>query len=315
MKKHSLDTALAPLACTQATAQNGMLTHERAAEVSLCAKDFCSQGRGRFRGCVLILLFIFSILNSFSQNPLVKMWDKRFGGMNDDYFISFQQTSDRGYILAGFSWSGINGDKTQLSYGSADYWVVKIDSLGNKQWDKDFGGTGADQLFSIQQTKDGGFILAGSSTSGISGNKTQDTVGLNDFWIVKLDSIGNQQWDKNFGGTNEDWLHIVQQTTDGGYILGGYSFSGINGDKTQANWDTTGSTYDYWIVKTDSLGNKQWDKDFGGLGDDGLHSLQQTIDGSCVGILRLRNQSKNAGFGKIPERTSYHRRPHQEETA
>jgi len=77
--------------------------------------------------------------------------------------------------------------------------------------------------------------------------------------------MGNKQWDKDFGGTQSDYLYSVKQTSDGGYILGGWSYSDISGDKTQANWDTSLATPDYWILKTDSLGNKQWDKRFGGM--------------------------------------------------
>jgi len=102
---------------------------------------------------LLFFLFIFCGGFSFSQNSLVKQWDKRFGGTSIDEFYSFQQTKDGGYILGGYSSSGISSDKTQNTKGGNDYWIVKIDALGNKQWDKDFGGTGDDELYSLQQTK------------------------------------------------------------------------------------------------------------------------------------------------------------------
>ncbi|MEO5570330.1 MAG: T9SS type A sorting domain-containing protein [Bacteroidia bacterium] len=222
------------------------------------------------------------VSDCYSQNPLVKQWDKRFGGTNEDNLTSLQQTSDGGYILSGFSLSGIGGNKTQALRGSFDYWIVKIDSIGNMEWDKDFGGIGIDYLHSLQQTGDEGYILAGYSTSDSSGDKTQpnwDTIQYTyDYWIVKLDSIGNKEWDKDFGGTAGDQLFSIQQTTDGGYILGGFSYSGISGDKTQAKW----GGYDYWIIKIDSLGNKQWDKDFGGWGDDFLINVKQTSDGGYI---------------------------------
>jgi len=216
-----------------------------------------------------------------------KQWDKDFGGTNKDVLFSMQQTADGGYILGGFSNSGISGDKTQanwdLSGYYADYWIVKTDSLGNLEWDKDFGGTSDDELFAVQQTADRGYILGGWSYSGINGDKTQSTWGAYDYWIVKTDSLGNKQWDKDFGGTHWDNLISLQQTLDRGYILGGYSYSGIGGDKTQADWDTTyNNTADYWIVKIDSLGNKQWDKDFGGTNEDRLSSIQQTSDGEYL---------------------------------
>jgi hypothetical protein len=294
---------------------------------------------------IILTLLLFN--NSIAQNPLVKQWDKRFGGTSQEYFSTVKQTSDGGFILGGYTYSGIGGDKTEPSRGdrdywvvktdsignkqwdkrfggdtleiftalypaldggyilggysqsgisgdktqpnwntsgsSYDYWVVKIDSLGTKQWDKRFGGTALDYLYSLYPTSDGGYILGGYSGSGISGDKTQPVWGgLNDadYWIVKIDSAGNKQWDKDFGGTDGDELYSIQQTSDKGYILGGYTYSGIGGDKTQPNWGSF--TFDYWIVKTDSLGNKQWDKDFGGTSNDQLYSLQQTSDGGYI---------------------------------
>lgn len=227
---------------------------------------------------LFILLITFYTTNLYAQNPLVKQWDKRFGGTDNDYLTSLQQTYDGGYILGGYTESGIGGDKTQPSWGGPDYWVVKIDSLGNKQWDKRFGGIDFEILSSLQQTKDGGYILGGYSFSGINGDKTQSSWGAFDYWIVKVDSLGTKQWDKRFGGIDDDRNNTLKQTIDGGYILGGYSSSGISGDKTQPAWGGA----DYWIVKIDSLGVKQWDKRFGGTSDDFLFSLQQTTDGGYI---------------------------------
>src|SRR6185295_9292086 len=134
-------------------------------------------------------------------------------------------------------------------WGNLDFWIVKTDPLGIKQWDKDFGSTNDEKLYSLQQTSDGGYIFGGWSNSDSSGNKTQNTWGDFDYWIVKTDSLGNKQWDKDFGGTGTDLFYSLKQTADGGYILGGISASGISGDKTQATW---GNTSDFWVVKTDS---------------------------------------------------------------
>ena len=232
---------------------------------------------------ILLIHFTFCILNfSFSQNPLVKQWDFRFGGNYDDKLQSFQQTSDGGYILGGTSGSAISGDKTQpnqdTTFATPDFWIVKIDSIGNKQWDKTFGGTAWDQLSLLQQTADNGYILGGWSWSGIGGDKTQPTKGDWDYWIIKIDSLGNKQWDKDFGGLATDYLTSVLQTNDGGYILGGLSVSDSTGDKTQ----NLQGGYDYWIVKTDAFGNKQWDKDFGGIDNDELFAIAQTTDGNFI---------------------------------
>lgn len=226
---------------------------------------------------LLLLLSCFYTL-SFAQAPVVKQWDKTFGGSGDDELHSLQQTSDGGYILGGTSPSNINGDKTENSKGSNDYWVVKIDANGKKKWDRTFGGNANDVLYSVKQTSDRGYILGGNSYSRISGDKTENKNGVPDYWIVKIDSSGNKQWDKTYGAGKVDLLYSLQQTSDGGYILGGSSTSGISGDKT----DSTRGNYDYWIVKVDSSGNKQWDKTFGGGGDDQLYSVQQTLDGGYI---------------------------------
>jgi len=225
--------------------------------------------------------FLFS--TALAQNALMRQWDYRYGGTDWDEVRSIVRTSDNGFILVGASISFISGDKTQGTQGDYDYWIVKTDSLGIKQWDKDFGGINWDIATSIQQTSDGGFIIGGFSYSGIGGDKTQDTWGQHDYWIVRTDSLGNKLWDRDYGSTSWDELYSIQQTSDGGFIMGGSSLSGIGGDKTEGNRDTaTGGTYDYWIVKTDSLGNKLWDKVFGGTDDDRLFSVQKTSDGGFI---------------------------------
>jgi hypothetical protein len=234
---------------------------------------------------LVILTIIITIHPSnyiIAQSPLIKQWDKRFGGTNYDAFWAFKQTNDGGYILGGSSNSGISGDITDSGRGGEDFWVVKINAIANKQWDKKFGGADQDYIKSLQQTTDGGYILGGVSVSGFGGDKTEPSRGDYDYWTVKIDSNGNKIWDKRFGGYGRDWLTVIIQTNDNGYIIGGWSESGIGGDKTQLNWDTTLSTPDFWIVKIDSDGNKQWDKRFGGDNSDGLLSLQQTIDGGYI---------------------------------
>jgi hypothetical protein len=172
-------------------------------------------------------------------------WQKTIGGNSDDVLYTIRQTIDGGYILGGLSGSNISGDKTENNKGVLDYWVVKTTASGNIQWQNTIGGSGDDRLFSIQQTTEGGYILGGFSTSSISGDKTENSKGFSDYWIVKADPSGNIQWQKTIGGSSFEELHSIQQTTDGGYILGGYSASNISGDKTENNH----GSYDYWIVK------------------------------------------------------------------
>lgn len=213
-----------------------------------------------------------------------KLWDKTIGGSGNDLFSAIVQTPDGGYLLGGRSGTGINGDKTQASKGGDDFWLVKLDGSGNKLWDKSYGGSSTDILVSIKPTSHGGFILGGESYSGISGDKTQANKGGGDYWIVKIDAAGNKLWDKTLGGSNLDQFVDLEQTPDGGYILGGYSVSNISGDKSQANYDNFNSplTNDYWAVKLDANGNKLWDRTMGGTNEDVLAALQQMPDGGIV---------------------------------
>ena len=207
-----------------------------------------------------------------------KEWDRSFGGLLEDYLFAMQQTRDGGYILGGYSNSDLSGDRTQPSEGLADYWIVKLDATGTKQWDKAFGGSNSELLRSVQQTSEGGYILGGISSSGISGDKTQPSRGFSDYWLVKLDATGAKQWDKTFGGSSGEDLVNLKQTSEGGYILGGTSSSNMDGDKTQPSRGLA----DYWIIKVDAVGIKQWDKAFGGSGFDTFKSFQQTSDGGYI---------------------------------
>ncbi|PSR55167.1 hypothetical protein AHMF7605_17460 [Adhaeribacter arboris] len=220
-----------------------------------------------------------------------KAWDKTIGGDGQDYLSSVQQTKDGGYILGGYSSSGKSGDKSQASKGDEDYWVVKLNADGSKVWDKTIGGSGGEQLAKVQQTRDGGYIVGGSSWSGISGDKTEANKGgedgfdYADFWIIKLKPNGSKEWDKTLGGNNWDWLASLQPTSDGGYILGGSSNSDSSGDKSEdykgGSWD--GALYvDYWVIKLKADGTKEWDKTIGGNGWDRLTSLLQTNDGDFI---------------------------------
>src|SRR5262249_3970405 len=156
------------------------------------------------------------------------------------------------------------------NHGSWDYWVVRLDSVGNLVWQKCLGGTSYDQANSIKQTIDGGFIIAGQSHSNdddVSGNHNAND---DDYWIVKLHSDGNLVWQKCLGGTGEDIATSIQQITDGGFIVAGIANSN-NGDVS--GHDGLG---DYWITNLDANGNLVWEKSLGGSSEDDAYSIQQT---------------------------------------
>jgi len=236
------------------------------------------------------------------QLPISETWKKTFGGKKEDRGRSVQQTDDGGYIITGYSYSFGNG--------SFDVWLIKTDGNGNKLWDTTFGGKSADFGHSVQQTTDGGYIIAGSlawddslyliktdsngnmmweKTLGGNGEEEGKSVkqtddggyiitgytnsygnGKSDVWLIKTDSNGNKMWDKTYGGTSYEYGTSVQQTADDGYIITGYTDSYGSGNN------------DVWIIKTDGNGNKMWDKTFGEEIEDRGYSIQQTTDGGYI---------------------------------
>jgi hypothetical protein len=177
--------------------------------------------------------------------------NRTYGGASTDQASSVVQTSDGGYAIAGYT--------NSYGAGSDDFWLVKTDSSGNKLWNKTYGGTLIDHAYSMVQTLDGGYAMAGYTQSyGVGGT---------DFWLVKADASGSKVWNKTYGGTGNDAAYSVIQTSDGGYALAGYTFSyGAGGP-------------DYWLVKVDSTGAKQWDRTYGGTANDWAFSVVQTSDG------------------------------------
>jgi hypothetical protein len=183
-------------------------------------------------------------------------WTKTFGGDDVDQGLAVQQTTDGGYIITGLTYSFGNGDK--------DIWLIKVDSQGEKEWDQTFGGSSEDRGYSVQQTIDGGYIIAGSK-EGLD--------GWSDAWLIKTDSQGEEEWNRIFDGSEGSYINyarFVQQTIDGGYIItGGQYYSGFRGR-------------DIWIIKTDSQGGEEWNRTFGGGGEDEGSSVQQTTDGGYI---------------------------------
>ncbi len=128
------------------------------------------------------------------------LWEKSYGGKHSEYLFDAQPTPDYGFILAGSSLSQKTGNKTEAAAGDLDYWVWKMDEKGELDWQKAFGGSGADLLQAVRLTKDGGFILAGTSDSKKGDQKKDDGFGKEDFWIIKLNAKGGEQWQRTIGG-------------------------------------------------------------------------------------------------------------------
>jgi len=205
-------------------------------------------------------------------------WENTIGGNGNDYLTSVEPVDDGGFIAGGYSDSDISGDKAEKSLGAVDFWVVRLSASGNIMWQNTIGGSGEDELYSLSQTDDGGFILGGKSNSDISGDKSENKIGGHDYWVVKLNDSGSILWQNTLGGSDNDYLTSIKPTPDGGFIAGGYSRSGISGDKTEASR----GSFDYWIVKLDSAGSIQWQKTIGGTESDVLNHLDLSGDGGYI---------------------------------
>jgi hypothetical protein len=180
-------------------------------------------------------------------------WAKSYRIVYIEIPYSVRQTSDGGYIVAGY---------VCYPYSYCRALLIKTDANGNVQWAKTYGGTGNDGASSVQQTSDGGYIVAGNTASFGAGGY--------DVFLIKTDANGNVQWAKTYGGTNYDGASSVRQTSDGGYIVAGSTISfGVGG-------------YDVFLIKTDANGNVQWAKTYGGTGHDWAYSVQQTSDGGYI---------------------------------
>ena len=201
-----------------------------------------------------------------------KVWRKNYGGMNHEfgwwtwagsntYGLGCQITniSDGGFIVIASTESFTHGS------GDTDFIVYKLDSNGNKVWRKNYGGTSDDFGYSVDQTSDGGYIITGGSFSF--------THGRCDFLVYKLDANGNKQWRKNYGGMDCDRATYIEQTSDGGYIVGG---------RTRTFVHEGGDCKDFLAYKLDANGNKQWRKNYGGNWGDAGFTIHQTTDGGYI---------------------------------
>jgi Domain of unknown function (DUF5122) beta-propeller len=180
-------------------------------------------------------------------------WIHTFGGQRDDFGLSVKQTYDGGYIVAGETFS--------FGQGSADVYLIKTDAEGKETWSRTFGGTGKDAGNSVDQTSDGGYIVAGSVSSFSKSS---------DIYLIRTDPEGQEMWSRTFGGDGDEEGNSVQQTLDGGYILAGYTRSFGKGGA------------DVYLIKTDGEGKEIWSRTFGRSYDEIANSVRQTSDGGYI---------------------------------
>ncbi|AFH49632.1 PKD repeat protein [Ignavibacterium album JCM 16511] len=185
-------------------------------------------------------------------NPL---WINGYGGNNDEEANAVVQTSDGGFVASGYTKS--------FGAGGNDFYLIKVDSNGIQVWERMFGGTSDEEVYSMIITDDGGFLLAGATSSFGAGSR--------DIWLVKTDAFGNQQWTKTIGGLSSDGARSISKTSDGGYIITGWTFS-----------YGPGAVGNVWLVKTDASGNMIWNKFFGGTDVERGLSVKQINDGGYI---------------------------------
>ncbi|GAG55564.1 unnamed protein product, partial [marine sediment metagenome] len=195
-----------------------------------------------------------------------KEWEKTFDKDEHDIAYSIIQTKDGGYAIA--------GGTGKRFWGEVNCWVIKLDAKGNMEWENNFGGTGWDEIYSIIQTKDGSFIATGCVWS--------KSAGRGDVCVAKLNKRGKLEWDKTFGGSENDEALSIIQTNDGGYAIAGFTVLEDTGDK------------DIWVIKLDKEGNKVWDKTIGGTSEDWANSIIQDKNGNYI----VAGWTKSIGVGK-----------------
>ncbi len=207
-------------------------------------------------------------------------WSKTYGGSADDRATRIINTNDGGFAIIGYTRSN-DGDVSQNN-GFYDFWLLKLDVSGNLQWEKTYGFSGNDQGQALIQTTDGGYFLTGfmdfdgRAAQQRELNKSGNRHGVGEFWGIKTDGSGNENWNQYFGGSDNDRAYDVVQTSDGGFIMVGNTESD--------NFDITNplGSYDYWAIKVDAAGNLIWQKNYGGSEIEIAYSITKTNDGNYL---------------------------------
>ncbi|NMM49666.1 T9SS type A sorting domain-containing protein [Marinigracilibium pacificum] len=228
------------------------------------------------------ILMLLGILISFagnSQYPTIN-WEKVDGGTNHEYPYNIIQLTDSSYLTVGYSYQSSGGNKTSRNYGYTDGWVIKRDKLGNKIWDKSYGGSSDDRIIDALALPSGGALLLATSSSvpNLFVNKKAPNKGGLDYWLIQIDNNGNIIWQKTYGGIYTDFATSIAMSADGNYFIAGYSYSPVSGDKSSPSK----GGYDFWILKVDPSGNKIWDRTIGGNNTDLPSSIIGNSDGGCT---------------------------------
>jgi hypothetical protein len=211
-----------------------------------------------------------------------KLWEVCYGTTNYDSLRVVLPATDGGFLLAGDSRGSTTstggGNRLVTGYGNIDFWVIKIDSQGNRVWEAAYGGSSSDVVWCAARTSDGGYVLGGGAASFANGVKTSPNYGGRDYWLVRIDANGQKIWDRSYGGDGGDEIMAVEQLADGGFMMGGRSTSGISGNKASPGYGFG----DYWIVRTDANGEKLWEMSLGGTSDEWPYAMRQMTDGGWV---------------------------------
>ncbi|TXI95445.1 MAG: T9SS type A sorting domain-containing protein [Chryseobacterium cucumeris] len=216
-----------------------------------------------------------------------QVFEKYFSGNNHDYLSSTVTTQDGGFLITGSSYSGKGLDKKEDSKGGSDIWLIRINEFGDELWQKTLGSSSDEEARAVIQTTDQGFFVAGSVQNSSKGYGSKDVL------IIRLDKDGKTLSEQTLGGRGLDELEKMIPTLDGGALLGIYSRSSISGTKKTENYGEG----DYWIIKLSKDGKIDWEKNFGGKGDDHLRTLALTSTGFIIGGESRSERSGNKTVG------------------
>lgn len=234
--------------------------------------------------------FDFWLMKFSSENNL--LWSKTYGGTDDDRGFDIIETSDGGFALLGYS-SSSDIDVSQNA-GSKDFWIVKIDVIGNITWQKSYGFAGLDEGKTLIQTNDNGYLITGvldvTASGGQGNSRNSQRHAGGDVWAIKLSSTGNKEWSKFYGGSFTDTPLGIVNTADNGFIIAASS------DSNDVDISNNKGSYDFWILKISAIGTLVWEKSFGGSEIDEARAITSTNDGNFIIVGDTRSNDKDVTF-------------------